>query len=182
MLSLTQKFYQAIVTESSKFWMLPTNIKNILYDPRFTKEAIIALCRKGRDDLYFDTDHYYRKVFNEIQYSLRSDESIVYICDSSDINEDEYSYGDYSYYAGLLTENVPFLYQAPSHDGIFPDRVVFYGPQYIIEVRSDKTYIDVYEAVQDTRNRFLIDDVDERILSIKDLLRNSNRPRLYTAS
>lgn len=163
------EFYETIIKLASEILVFPATIESIVYDPRFNMPCVI-------DELTGEPDRYYYIPIGDMETMVEFG-SLQYICDSSDITE-QFECGDYNYYCGFLNDECPILYQQPSHSWVFPSRVIFYTPHFQIEMSTDHLTIHVYETVQKIRNMFLIQPMKAKLEVIKEMLFNSDRPRL----
>ncbi len=178
---LIKEFYNVVIsTVEASHCLLPVSITSILYDPMFTPSYV------SQRHMWSDNSgEYYKYLFDDLnklsaEKNKDPETGMVYICDSSDINEDP-SRADYLYYYEWITLSetmVAILYMKPSHHMAYPSRVIFYGPLYQVYVCDDQKDIDVYETNLEARHRFFMDDDDIRRIALRDMLRNSDREQL----
>lgn len=183
MTELIREFYNVIVsTIKASHYLFPISITSVLYDPLFTPAFISQHHMMDR----VTDDCFYKHLLDEM-YKISGIEStsqdpfnnMQYICDSSDIEENE-SHGDYLYYYGWMKskDTIAILYMKPSHIMAYPSRAIFYGPEYQIEVAEDKKEINVYEVNNDIRSRCFIINEHDRREALTDFLRNTDREEL----
>ena len=181
MLELTNLLYNEIIT-LAKNKIIPYRIYSIIYDPRFTPIWIINDIKSNKEKQIdydkYDSDSCYYYIMEELSDFVNNINLSLYICDSIDLDDENTIYGDYLFYIGFINDNIPFLYMESSHMFEYPPRLILYGSKFQIEINSDKIGIDVYKTVPSIRNQFFINDEKERILSIKDMLFHSDRPRI----
>lgn len=132
---------------------------------------------KDSDDVIDEPDAFYRKLMIEIEIMSRNKNLMTFTADSDDLN-DPIECGDFDYYYGFINDECPILYYQSSHPYVFPNGIILYSPTYQIEVYSYKKEIDIYESVSSSRDLFFIKDQHGKISSIKNMLMNSDRPRL----
>lgn len=170
-------FYDEIITIANGISTLPTETYSFLYDPRFMSENVIEWIKNKKDETIYQADLYYREILGSVDLMTRGFDNMMYICDSGDI-EDDFEAGEFDYYAGFLNNDCPILYHQSPNIFVFPNRAVFYTPLYQIEVSSIKKGIDIYESITPIRNIFFIKDKRSRKQAIKDMLFNSDRPKI----
>ena len=120
---------------------------------------------------------YYTRIQRELDETLFVDmvEFMVPITDSYEVN-DSYNSGQYTYLAGALDEDVPFIYAKPIYDiKCIPFRLYLYGPKYQLFVAGDQRKIICDMETHHMRDALMIGD-SSKILSI---LKNTDRPVIY---
>lgn len=179
MFELANTFANLIQRSIPRLSRFPIKTDIFIHDSRFTPEWLIEHIReqvKGEDDeLWRDGGHCYQHLIDEMEYVRGSRGYMIHVCDSDEIGE-SWLCGDYSYYYGFVNPAVPFLYHQSSHGLEYPNRLVFYGKEFQIEVITDSIYIQIFEVVPNVRNLFFINNDKMRVWNIKDFLANTDRP------
>ena len=180
MLPLTNLFYEEIIHLSDNK-LIPCRLMSIIYDQRWTPQWIINdiknnLYNKSIDEYIGDSCYYY--IIEELDSFVNNSNESIYICDSCDLGDENTVYGDYLFHIGKINKSTPFLYMESSHMYAYPSRLILYGERYQIEVSEDKVAIDVYDVNPLIRNKYMISNKKERILSVMDILQHSDRPRI----
>lgn len=182
-LSILNEFVNELISRASRLNILPGTIVDLLYDPRFNQQFVIDsldIYNDEEDDLMMESNWSYSiPIGCAVRIAYNSD-ILTYVCDSDDVNELDKEVGDFNYSFGFINEECPILFHQASHPFACPSRIIFYTPLYQFEVSSCKREIYVYETVQKVRQLFFIEDMRERISAIEDMLRNSDRPSIYT--
>lgn len=179
-ISELNEFCLDIISIANKVNFFPTNIDQLMYDPRYNDEYVIELLKKtssDKHDYIDDIDSYYRIPLGILSNKTTCVNKLTYVGDSEDF-KDDLECGDFNYYTGFINSECPFIFHESSHIFAWPNRLVIYSPNYQIEVSSYKKDIEVYETVKNIRNIFFINDISDRIKSIKELLKSTDRPRL----
>jgi hypothetical protein len=125
-----------------------------------------------KENIFMDADFYYRKLFSEIDKYLNQ---MTYIINSDDIGEDESITGDYYYYSGIITPEIPFLFEMSTHPCHYPNRIIIFGSFHQIEISTDISTILVYDIVMNTRCIFLSNDISQ----MSTWLKGTDRPVIY---
>lgn len=179
-ISELEEFCSDIISAADKIKIFPATIDQFMYDPKYNDSYVIDILKETeetKNDPLEEIDSFYRVPIRILCNRAMYVNALAYIGDSDDVG-DEFESGDFNYYMGFINSECPFLYHESSHMFAFPSRVVIYSPKYQIEVSSYKKEIDVYETVSSTRRLFFIKDPKERLVAVKQMLRNSDRPRL----
>lgn len=174
------EFYYSITKLARTIRILPATTEAFLYDPRFNDLYVLEMIEsepKDCDYVFDEPDRYYRGLMIYVDSLTRDENTMTYICDSSDV-DDSFESGDFNYYSGFINDECAILYHQSSHIFAFPSRIVFYAPEFQIEVHSYKRGIDIYEVIPQVRNMFFIKDINERRDAIRTMLYESDRPRL----
>lgn len=127
----------------------PLLINDIFYDLKYTSSYDIDIVSSG--DI-IDESFFYTRIFKNLNSNIKN---LIFITNSFVLNEPEDTIGDYSYYSGIITPEVPYLYEMSSHPIYYPNRVIIFDPKYQIEISSDQLPIAVYEVNMGARTAFL---------------------------
>lgn len=142
-----------------------------LHENRFIADPELSLEKLILDNLCFG------KFFDAFDDLYDFGFEVTYICESLDFDEDPHR-GEYYYISSFITYDVPFLFMNPSHDWVYPRRVIFYDPKVTMEISASTPNITTYRTLDRVRKLFFIKDADERVKALKDFLKNTDRPRL----
>ncbi len=168
-MELIKKFYKDII---DYYKIDPTSNKiSLIWKEEFNSYKKELEGKKIREFLEEGILNFYDPVMNSIS---NLENHLIHICDSQDLKEDVI-YGDYSYYYGFITKDIPILYMKPSHEWTFPTRVTFYGKEYQFTVNSNSPYIYIYEVNPSVRKIFF---GNNKLTRIKNFLLNTDRPLL----
>lgn len=162
-LPLTTKLYKTVINDIDQ----PCRY--------FNRKLMFDLA--DRELMSIQDNWYYSRIQRELDETLFVDmiEFIVPITDSYEVNDDRNS-GYYTYLAGALDNDVPFIYAKPLDDvKCTPFRLYLYGPKYQLFVAGDHRKIICDEETHHMRNALMIGD-EPKILSI---LKNTDRPVIY---
>jgi len=185
---LLEEFLQLVYEYTNNIKVYPTSTDVFMYDKRFSPDWLVDYLKQLEidDRIYQDGGYCFEYIFNEFEEAitrLKSNhfDSIWHVCNSNDINE-SYPGGDYDYYAGIVIEKFPFIYDESSHEFEYPSRLTIYGQDITIEMRRDSTFVDLYETVHRVRDLFFIKNKKNKIEAIKKFLKNTDRPVEYEMS
>lgn len=176
-MAMIYEFYQVCETMGKIQRELPVKINTVLYDPRFTNESIIDEVRSGTDPGAIDVPNYYDEVFADLDHTLKHFNCFTYVCSSDDIDE-EIKYGDFDYYAGMVTSRIGVIYMRSSHPWALPSRALLYGPSIQVFVSNDDQFIELCPTNQDIYKKIMIQSEPVRTYHVKEFLKSSNRPLL----
>lgn len=175
------EMYRNMIQAAADIPVLPGYTGALIYDPLFEMDWVIDEVKENQIDLDSKPsteapNTYYRAIFKRL-HALISLGAMEYVCNSDDV-DDPIEYLDYDYYWKFINPECPILFHQASHPIAIPSRVIFYHPHFQIEICDDQRNIYVCETNQNVRSLFYIEKKKDRIKAIKEMLFNSDRPRL----
>lgn len=177
-LSILNEFVNELIMRADKLSVLPATIDDLIYDARFNISSIADYSDAPEEDFMEEVNWSYSVPIGCVDRLANNSDILTYVCDSDDVGETDKEVGDFNYSFGFINNECPILFHQASHQWAFPSRVIFYTPRYQFEVCSCERMISVYETVRDVRNLFYIKNKRSRVAAVKDMLLNSDRPRL----
>jgi len=167
-----------IINRSNK--SLPLKTDKLIYDTRYTPIILVDYIKENGfgDGMWRDGMSCYQFIFEEvISYQDKISCWSNLICSSEDIDE-KYPQGNYCYYLGYITNNIPFIYH-DCIDGFYhhPTRLNIFTPEYEIFIGVDNVKIKILPV--GNRDMFFRSTFDQSLKDTKEYLRHTDRPLVF---